>query len=98
MLFGIGIILRFFKYFLCFVAMILDPAVLRHMGVELSPGPVPIPLYAQKKMVDDDEQPIPRMIVSHIEEVDPETQYLASLVLQITDGKAFRRYVAHERK
>jgi hypothetical protein len=44
-------------------------------------------------MVDDDVQPIPGMIVSHVEDVDDEMQALMSLLLQIVDGRAFRRFV-----
>jgi hypothetical protein len=57
------------------------------------PGPFPIPLYAQKSMVDDLDQPIAGMIVSHVEDVDDELQSLIHLVLQIVDGQQFRRYV-----
>jgi hypothetical protein len=73
--------------------MLLDPELLRSLGIVLSPGPVQIPLYTQKKMIDDVEQPIPGMIVSHIEDVEPDMQYLVSLVLQIVDWRTFRRYV-----
>jgi hypothetical protein len=43
-------------------------------------------------MIDDDVQPIPGMIVSHVEDVDDELQTLMSLLLQIVDGRSFRRY------
>ncbi len=61
------------------------------MGIEPCRGPVPIPLYAQKVMVDDVDQPLPGMIVSHVEEVPAGQQVLMSLILQIVDGRAFRR-------
>ncbi len=68
-----------------------SPELLSSMGVYPCPGPFPIPLYAQKMMVDDDSQPIPGMIVSHVEDVDPELQTLISIILQIRDGRSFRR-------
>jgi hypothetical protein len=50
-------------------------------------------------MVDDDVQPIPGMIVSHVEDVDDEMQALMSLLLQIVDGQSFRRYgVCYEKE
>jgi hypothetical protein len=67
------------------------------MGIRLSRGPTRIPLYAQKVMVDDQVQPIPGMIVSHIEEVPDDLQALIALILQIVDGRAFRRLV-YEKK
>jgi hypothetical protein len=42
-------------------------------------------------MVDDENQPIPGMIVSHIEDVPDEQQVLMALLLQIVDGQSFRR-------
>ncbi len=69
-----------------------DPNFLALLGVQRCRGPVPIPIYAQKIMVDDDLQPIPGMIVSHVEDVPTEQQLLMSLLLQIIDGQAFRRY------
>jgi hypothetical protein len=47
-------------------------------------------------MVDDAAQPIPGMIVSHVEDVPSDLQSLISLVLQIVDGPVFRRLV-HEK-
>ncbi len=62
------------------------------MGISLSPGPVPIPLYAQKVLEPiRPVQGIPGMVVSRVADVDPELQSLMSLVLQIVDGRAFRR-------
>jgi hypothetical protein len=61
------------------------------MGIRLSKGPTRIPLYAQKIMVDEAVQPIPGMIVSHVEDVPDDLQALMSLILQIVDGSAFRR-------
>ncbi len=75
----------------------LDQTLLENMGIRLSRGPTRIPLYAQKVMVDDQVQPIPGMIVSHIEEVPDDLQALIALILQIVDGRAFRRLV-HEKK
>ncbi len=68
------------------------------MGIRLSTGPTRIPLYAQKVMVDDAIQPIPGMIVSHVEDVPNDLQILMSLILQIVDGPAFRRYVNKEKR
>jgi hypothetical protein len=73
----------------------LDQNLLESMGIRLSNGPTRIPLYAQKVMVDDAIQPIPGMIVSHVEDVPDDLQVLMSLILQIVDGHAFRRLV-HE--
>ncbi len=73
--------------------MAFDPTLLASMGVHVAPGPIRIPLYAQKLMVDDDVQPIPGMIVSHVIDVDPEVQALIALALQIVDGRSFRRYM-----
>jgi hypothetical protein len=42
-------------------------------------------------MVDDDVQPIPGMIVSHVEDVPDEQQILMSHLLQIIEGQSFRR-------
>ncbi len=64
--------------------------MLETMGIRCSPGPIRIPLYAQKVMVDDIVQPIPGMIVSHVEDVSDELQSLMALILQIVDGSAFR--------
>ncbi len=69
----------------------LSNETLTSLGVKLVNGPVPIPLYTRKKMVEVASQPIPGLTVSQVVEVDPETQYLASIVLQITDGYKFRR-------
>ncbi len=62
------------------------------MGIENAPGPIRIPLYAQKVLVDDPVQHIPGMVVSHVEDVPDDLQSLMSFVLQIVDGRAFRRY------
>ncbi len=75
-----------------------SPELLSNMGVRPCSGPFPIPLYAQKMMVDDDPQPIPGMIVSHIEDVDQELQSLISIILQISDGRLFRRWVNFMKK
>jgi hypothetical protein len=63
------------------------------MGIRQSHGPVPIPLYAQKVMVYDLVQPIPGMVVGRVADVSAEQQFLMSLILQIEDGQAFRRYL-----
>ncbi len=72
--------------------------MLKAMGIKSVPGPIRIPLYAQKIMVDDLVQPIPGMIVSHVEEVSDDLQSLMALVLQIVDGSAFRRYLKRKQK
>ncbi len=64
------------------------------MGIKQCRGPVPIPLYAQKEMVYDLVQPIPGMVVGRVVDVPAEQQFLMSLILQIEDGQAFRRYVS----
>ncbi len=70
-----------------------ESSVLASMGVTLSPGPVPIPLYAQKECLPVQDRHLPGLVVYRAADVDPELQMLMSLVLQITDGTAFRRYV-----
>ncbi len=78
--------------------MLPDGSVLAAMGVTLSPGPVPIPLYAQKECVPVDDRFLPGLVVYRAVDVDPELQMLMSLVLQVTDGDAFRRYVIERKR
>ncbi len=70
----------------------IDSGLLDAMGIRPCRGPVPIPLYARKTMVYDLVQPIPGMVVGRVADVPAEQQLLMSLVLQIEDGQAFRRY------
>jgi hypothetical protein len=69
----------------------LDSDLLENLGVRCYPGPVRIPLYAQKQLVYDQVQPIPGMVVSRVVDVSPELQSLMAIILQIEDGSAFRR-------
>jgi hypothetical protein len=72
--------------------MSLDTSTLSAMGIRVSRGPVPIPLYAQKEVKPVNDRYLPGLVVYQVVDVDPELQALMSLVLQITDGAAFRRY------
>jgi hypothetical protein len=70
----------------------LDSELLETLGVRCYPGPVRIPLYAQKQLVYDQVQPIPGMTVSRVVDVPDELQKLMAIVLQVEDGAAFRRF------
>jgi hypothetical protein len=71
--------------------MNIGASTLIAMGVELAPGPVPLPLYAQKELVPSRNQFSSDLIVYEVADVDHELQGLMSLLLQIVDGRAFRR-------
>ncbi len=73
-----------------------EAQLLSSMGIRLSPGPVPIPLYAQKTMQLVPDRNLPGLSVYKPVDVDPELQSLMSLLLQVVDGKAFRRYMKRE--
>ncbi len=75
-----------------------DDDLLRKLGVRCKPGPVRIPLYAQKMLVYDLVQPIPGMVVSRVVDVPDELQSLMAIILQIEDGAAFRRFVSWKTK
>jgi hypothetical protein len=68
-----------------------DAGILAAMGVELIQGPVLLPLYAQKQMKPTPDRLFPGLTVYQVVDVDPELQELMCLLLQITDGRAFRR-------
>ncbi len=69
----------------------LSNEVLTSLGVSLVGRVVSIPLYTRKKMVVDRDLSLPGLTVSRVVDVDPETQYYVSIVLQITDGCTFKR-------
>jgi hypothetical protein len=71
--------------------MQVEASVLSAMGVIPAPGPIPIPVYAQKMLVPVQDQTISGLTVYQVTDVDDELQSLMSLLLQIVDGKAFRR-------
>jgi hypothetical protein len=74
-----------------------ESSLLETMGVSLTNGPVPIPLYAQKTMQLVPDRNLPGLAVYKAVDVDPELQSLMSLLLQVVDGRAFRRFV-HEKE
>jgi hypothetical protein len=72
--------------------MYVDPYRLALLGVSPVPGPVLIPLYAQKTMDPVAEPRLPGLVVSQVIDIDPDIQSLVSLVLQVVDGSKFKRY------
>jgi hypothetical protein len=75
-----------------------EASVLTSLGVELLPGPIPLPLYARKEMKPTPDRLFPGLTVYQVVDVDPDLQCLMRILLQVTDGGAFRRYVACEKK
>ncbi len=81
-------------FVLPFLVMYPNDRILAAMGVELVQGPVLLPLYAQKQMRPTPDVLFPGLTVYQVVDVDPELQEMMSLLLQITDGRAFRRLVS----
>ncbi len=72
----------------------LPPGFLSSIGIDESSQPVPIPLYTRKRVTQVGHHvALPNLVLHQVEDVPLDVQERVRLVLQITDGRKFRRYI-----